>query len=142
MFAAITAMPIVLCSCPDSCVDENEPKGFVVKMRNDYSDKVLVRMSISSYDGDTTYCCVSVKDHTINITSDFYDLHCQPYMSAAYTSINSDEWEESMLDSISQYVIDTNPFDEVYAYFKKSYSIEELKKIIENKELNKFERLK
>lgn len=142
MFAAIAALPIVMCSCPDSCVDENEPKGFVAKMKNDYSDKVMVRMFIDSIRNDTSYCCVSKGNHTVNIIGKYYSLNHYSYDIAVYTSIKSEDWEDSMMDSISKYIVDTNPFEEVYAYYKKSYSLDELKKIIENNELNKFERLK
>lgn len=140
--AAVAVMPIILCGCPgDNCVDENDPKGFVVKMKNDYSDKVFVRMSINSINWDTSFCCPRTDGHTLKITDEYYDLHCHPYDAAAYTSIDSEDWDESMQDSISKYVIGIHPFEEVYAYYK-SYSIEELKNIIEHNELNKFERLK
>ena len=140
--AAVALMPVILCGCPgDNCVEENDPKGFVVKMKNDYSDKVLVFMSISSVNRDTTFCCPSKNNHTTNIFGSYYDLHCHPYDAAAYTSINSEKWHESILDSISKYVIAIHPFEEVYAYYK-SYSIEELKNIIEHNEFNKFEKLK
>ena len=59
-----------------------------------------------------------------------------------YTSIYSEEWDNSLLDSLSKYVIDTNPFEEVYAFYKVDYSSEELKKIINNGELNKLERVR
>lgn len=141
MFAAIAALPIVMCSCPDSCVDENEPKGFVAKMKNDYSDKVMATINISSK-GDTSYCCISTGNHTENIIDDYYLIKSALYDDIAYTSILSKEWDDMFLDSLNKYVIDVDPFEEVYAYYKKSYSLDELKKIIENNELNKFERLK
>lgn len=134
-------MAVFLCSCPrESCVDEHEPKGYVVKMENDYSGKVMARMFI--YDNDTSYCCVTTKGHTIKIVDDYYRLKFHSYDIATYTSINSEEWDDSLLDSISKYVIDTNPFEEVYAFYKEDYSNDNLKKIISNKELYKFERLK
>jgi hypothetical protein len=143
LITAVAAMPVFLCSCPgDSCVDEHDPKGYVVKMKNDYTDKVMVYMFINAVENDTTYCCASVRKHTVNIISDYYDLHSHPSEAVAYTSIDSKDWNIEMMDSIAKYVIDTNPFEEVYAYYKKSYSLDELKKIIENNELNKFERLK
>ena len=141
MFAAIAALPIVMCSCPDSCVDENEPKGFVAKMKNDYSDKVMATIFVGN-NGDTIYDCVSVTNHTFHIVDDFYTIKSARYDDIAYTSILSKEWDDMFLDSLNKYVIDVDPFEEVYAYYKKSYSLDELKKIIENNELNKFERVK
>lgn len=45
--AILVSMPLVMCSCPgDNCVEENEPSGYVVKMKNDYTDKVIVRMFV------------------------------------------------------------------------------------------------
>lgn len=140
MFAAIAALPVVLCSCPEDCT-EHEPKGYVVRMDNDYTDKVMATINVSNH-GDTSYCCVSTGNHTIKIIADYYLINSALYDDIAYTSIQSTEWKETLLDSLSMYVIDTNPFDEVYAYFKRSYRIDELRKIIKNNELNKFERLK
>lgn len=141
LITAVAAMPVFLCSCPgDSCVDEHDPRGYVVKMKNDYTDKVLARMSV--YKEDTSYCCVTVKEHTLKITEDYYKLRSHPYDMVVYTSINSEEWDNSLLDSLSKYVIDTNPFEEVYAFYKVDYSSEELKKIINNGELNKLERVR
>ena len=141
MIAIVVAMPVFLCGCPgDNCVDENDPKGYVVKMKNDYTDKVLVRMFVHN-EGDTSFCCASIKDHTVKIVDDYYRLNCYPYYIAAYTSINSDDWDESLLDSISKYVIDKDPFEEVYVCHH-DYDIDALKAFIENNSLNKLERLK
>lgn len=140
--AAVAVMPVFLCGCPGASYVDNDPspKGYVVKMKNDYSDKVFVRMSIDNY-RDTSFCCPRKDGHTIKITGKYYDLYCFSYDAAAYTSINSKDWKDYMLDSISKYVIDTNPFDEVYAYYK-NYSIDELKKFIEDNNFEKFEREK
>ncbi|MCR5497274.1 MAG: hypothetical protein K6F48_05495 [Paludibacteraceae bacterium] len=141
LITTVAAMPVFLCSCPgESCVDEHEPKGYVVKMKNDYSDNVLASMFI--YKEDTNYCCTTVKGHTIKITEDFYKFNCRSFDIAAYTSIKSEEWDKSLSDSLSKYVIDTDPFEEVYAYYKIDYSNEDLKRIINNKEFNKFKREK
>lgn len=139
---AVAVMPVFLCGCPGASYVDNDPspKGYVVKMKNDYSDKVFVRMSIDNY-RDTSFCCPRKDGHTIKITGKYYDLYCFSYDAAAYTSINSKDWKDYMLDSISKYVIDTNPFDEVYAYYK-NYSIDELKKFIEDNNFEKFEREK
>ncbi len=136
-------MPVFLCGCPGSAsfVDNDpSPKGYIVKMKKNYSDKVFVRMSINNY-RDTSFCCPRNDEHTIKITGEYYDLYCFSYDAVAYTSINSKDWKDYMMDSISKYVIDTNPFDEVYAYFK-NYSVDELKKFIDNNNFEKFEREK
>lgn len=141
VIAIVAAMPLFLCGCPgDNCVDEHDPKGYVVKMGNDYTDKVLVRMFVHN-EGDTSFCCASITGHTIKIVDDYYSLNCYPYYIAAYASINSDNWDESLLDSISKYVIDTDPFEEVYVCHH-DYDLDALKAIIENNSLNKLERLK
>lgn len=139
---SVAVMPVLLCGCPGASYVDNDPspKGYVVKMKNDYSDKVFVRMSISNY-RDTSFCCARTNGHTIKISDEYYDLYCFSYEAAAYTSINANDWNESMLDSISKYVIDTNPFEEVYAYYK-NYKLDELKSIIEKKDFGKFDRLK
>ncbi|MCQ2200191.1 MAG: hypothetical protein MJZ19_10815 [Paludibacteraceae bacterium] len=139
--AILVSMPFVMCSCPgDNCVEENEPSGYVVKMKNDYTDKVIVRMFISSVTKDTTYCCETLQGHTINICGDYYLLHCS-YDIVAYTEICSKDWNETMMDSISNYILDTNPFSEVYACYRK-YEQNELKEIIESNSLGKLNRLK
>lgn len=140
--AVVTVMPVVLCGCPgDNCVDENEPKGYVVKMKNDYSDKVMATMFVSSVNRDTSFCCASTKDHTIKIINDFFNIKSATYKDIVYIPIQSENWHETMFDSLSNYTIEVAPFEEVYAYYK-SYSIEELKKIIEHNEFNKLEREK
>lgn len=140
--AVVAVMPVILCGCPgDNCVDENDPKGFVVKMKNDYSDKVMATMFVSSVNRDTSFCCASIKNHTIKIINDYYNIKSARYEDIVYTSIQSENWDEALLDSLSNYVIGIAPFEEVYAYYK-SYNIEELKNIIEHNELNKFEKLK
>lgn len=108
-YILILLFALLMCSCPESnCEEEHDPKGFVVKMRNDYSDKVLVLMNVNS-SGDTTYCCSHIKDHTKLLLNDYYILHCHSYKSAVYTSISSNNWDEEYMNSISNYVIDTNP---------------------------------
>ena len=141
LITAVAAMPVFLCSCPgDSCVDKHDPKGFVAKMKNDYTDKVLVLMYIDS-NGDTSFCCASKKGHTLKVKDDYYILHCHSYDNAVYTSINAGEWDDELLDSLSKYVIDTNPFVELYAYYN-NYDMDAIEAIIDNNTLNKLERLK
>ena len=140
---SVAVMPVLLCGCPGASYVDNDPspKGYVVKMKNDYSDKVMVTMFISSANRDTSFCCASTENHTINISNDFYNIKSARYEDIVYTSIKSEKWNESLLDSLSNYIIGIAPFDEVYAYYK-NYSIEELKNIVEHNELTKFERLK
>ena len=143
LLVAIVTMPIVLCSCPGhNCEEENVPKGYVVRMKNDYSGNVMVRVFVGDLDGDTSYCCPSVKNHTLNITGEYYVIHSQSYDIAAYTSIDCEDWDDELMESIGEYIIDFNPYEEVYAYYGENYSVEELKDIVEHDKISKFERLK
>ncbi len=141
LITAVAAMPVFLCSCPgDSCVDEHQPKGFVVKMKNDYSDKVSALMCINNQN-DTSYYCAMRKNHTSQIVGNYYKLTLASYDDVVYTSIDISAWKDEMLDSLSKYVIDINPFEEVYAYYQ-NYDMVALKSIVENNSLNKLEKLK
>ena len=141
--AAVAVMPVFLCGCPGASYVDNDPspKGYIVKMKNDYSDKVMATMFISSVNRDTSFCCASTKNHTIKITNDFYNIKSARYEDIVYILIQSENWHETLLDSLYNYTIEITPFEEVYAYYK-NYSIEELKNIIEHNEFNKFEKLK
>ena len=68
---AVAVMPVFLCGCPGASYVDNDPspKGYIVKMKNDYSDKVMATMFISSVNRDTSFCCASTKNHTIKITN-------------------------------------------------------------------------
>lgn len=141
LITAVAAMPVFLCSCPgDSCVDEHEPKGYVVKMKNDYTDRVIATMFVNT-DNDTSYCCVSLNNHTVKIQGDYYKLNSARYNDVAYTSITANEWNNTFLDSLKTYIIDTNPFEEVYIFYH-NYDMDALKSIIKTNSLNKLERLK
>ena len=140
--AAVAVMPVFLCGCPGASYVDNEPegpKGYVVKMKNDYSDKVIIRMSINF--GDTTFCCPSIKNHTTKLVGDYYKFNCSSYDGITYSSIKYYDWHDSLMEAIHEYIIDTNPFDVVYAYYE-SYDEDKLKSIIEKNEFGKFERKK
>lgn len=141
LLVAIVAMPIVLCSCPGhNCEEENVPKGYVVRMKNDYSGNVMVTMNLSTK-GDTSYCCISKNDHTKEITEYYFNIRSAVYEDIAYLSISSSEWDDKFGDSLSLYVIDTDPFDEVYAYYN-NYGIDELKEIVKKGEWYNLKKLK
>lgn len=141
MIAIVVAMPVFLCGCPgDNCVDENDPKGYVVKMKNDYTDMASALMYVNA-SGDTTYCCVLHGKRTTKITGNYYKLSSASYDDIVYLSIKLSDWDDKYLDSLYIYVIDTNPFEEVYVYHH-NYDLDALKTIIENNSLNTLERLK
>lgn len=143
LFIAIVATLVVLCSCPGhNCEEENVPQGYVVRMKNDYSGKVMVRVFVGGSGDETSYCCPSVKNHTLKITGDYYVIHSQSYDIAAYTSIDSEDWNDALIESIGEYVVDIDPYEEVYAYYGGTYSQEDLKDIIEHDKIGEFERLK
>ena len=113
VIAIVAAMPLFLCGCPgDNCVDEHDPKGYVVKMKNDYTNRVIVTMFVNS-SNDTSYCCASLRNHTIKITGDYYKLNSALYYDVAYTSIMAEDWNDFFSDSLSKYIADTDPFEEV-----------------------------
>ena len=141
VIAIVAAMPLFLCGCPgDNRVDEHDPKGYVVKMKNDYTNRVIVTMFVNS-SNDTSYCCASLRNHTIKITGDYYKLNSALYYDVAYTSIMAEDWNEFFSDSLSKYIADTDPFEEVYVCHH-DYDMDALKAFIENNSLNKLERLK
>ncbi|MBR6596584.1 MAG: hypothetical protein IKK68_01335 [Paludibacteraceae bacterium] len=149
MYAAIASMPIFMCGCPE----ETFPEGYVVKMKKDYSDNVmLIRTYNYNYDSiryevksiDTTYIWPSNKDDIERITGDYYrllGLYGQDYRNIVCTSVRHDEWSDTLMKSISDYIIDTDPFDEVYAYYE-DYGKPALLRIINQNKLKEFEKLK
>lgn len=140
---AVAVMPVFLCGCPGSAsfVDNEpeSPQGYIVRMKNDYSDKVIIRMSVNL--GDTTFCCPSIKNHTTKLIGEYYKFNCFSCDGITYSSIKSNDWDNSLMDSIQKYIIDTNPFENIYAYYEH-YDDEMLKNIIGNKDFEKFERIK
>ena len=60
---------------------------------------------------------------------------------SVYLKAKANEWNENFMDSIQRYIIDTNPFIEVYAFYE-NYDINDLKSLINKNELNKLEKLK
>lgn len=149
MYAAIVSMPIFMCGCPD----EGIPEGYVVKMKKDYSDNVmLVRSYNYNYDSsylevksiDTTYNWASKKGDIERIRGDYYRLlriFGHDYRNLVCTSISYDDFNDSLMKSISDYIIDDDPFDEVYAYYE-DYGMPALLRIINQNDLTDFERLK
>ena len=149
MYAAIVSMPIFMCGCPD----ESMPEGYVVKMKNDYSDNVmLVRFYKSNYDStytevksiDTSYIWPSNKGDIEKITGDYYRLlgrYGHDYRNMVCTSIKHEDWNDTLKKTITEYIIDTDPFDEVYAYYE-DYGKAALLRIINQNKLKDFEKLK
>ncbi|MBP5704572.1 MAG: hypothetical protein J6X12_07735 [Paludibacteraceae bacterium] len=149
MYAAIVSMPIFMCGCPD----ESMPEGYVVKMKKDYSDNVmLIRTYNYNYDSiryevksiDTSYVWPSNKDDIERITGDYYRLSSRyghDYRNIVCASISYDDWNDTLLKTISEYIIDKNPFEEVYAYYE-DYGKPALLRIINQNKLDDFEKLK
>lgn len=149
MYAAIASMPIFMCGCPEDGV----PDGYVVKMKKDYSDSVmLVRLCMQNYDSsdtevksiDTSYIWPSNKGDIEKITGDYYRLssrYVYEYRNMVCTSISHDDWNDTLMKTISEYIIDTDPFDEVYAYYE-DYGMPALLRIINQNDLTDFEKLK
>lgn len=147
MYLAITSLPLVMSSCPeDDC-----PNAYVVKIKKDCSGKVLVeKMYKYDYSGtfsndervDSFYSYIR-EDDLERITGNYYKLDhfSREFSNIMCTSINYEDWNDSLMKSISDYVIDTDPFDEVYAYYE-DYSKHALMRIINQNKLKDFERLK
>lgn len=137
MFAAITAMPVVLCSCPEDCT-EHEPKGYVVRMDNDYTGNVMVCMSIGK---DTVYSePIFIENHTFKLVDDYYLIYLW-YKNYAYTSIKSSEWNDTLKSVVFSSVIDSDPFKEVYGFYE-NYSNDYLIDLIGKGSLSKLEKFK
>ena len=146
--AIVVAMPLFFCGCPGASYVDNEPnapKGYVVQMENDYSDNVMVYMSASEVDTFfTAENLFSDSKHTTKLINDYYQINGAFYDRVAYTSIRLGEWNDSTKENyepIADYVIETNPFISVYAYYE-NYTTQNLVDIIRNGKLNTLEKLK
>ena len=143
VYASLSALSVILYGCLDECdecLETEIPQGYVVRMKQDYSGNVMVNMYVNG--DDTTFCCPSVGEHTERISEDYYNIRFHAYDLAAYLSIKSAEWNDSIdMDSVSTYLADADPYDEVYAYYS-NYNIETLKTMISNNIFNEMRRLR
>ena len=147
MYLAIALMPFVMSSCPE----EEFPNAYVVKMKENYSGQVLVVESYKYNYGDTIPDFRSIdtvyfymrENDLEKITGRYYRLNSfyHEFRNIKCTSLNYEDLNDSLVKSISDYVIDTDPFDEVYAYYD-DYSLNGLMRMINQNQMKDFDRLK
>ncbi len=148
LITAVAAMPVFLCSCPGGSYTNNEPEdphGYIVKMGKDYSENVMAYMCATQ--NDTVYSIneyISKIKHTNKLNNDYYQITGVAYNQIAYTSILLSDWDDSTIytyEPIDNYIIDANPFEEIYAYYR-NYTVSDLLEIIKKGDFSTFEKIK